>query len=116
MARRMAVGIDVSSKHFHVACIGREEIEVFENSSTGRKQLVKALRRHRGPIVAALESTGPYGLALALELHKVRRIEVRYVNPKAAKGYASRGLARAKTDRVDAQALSRMAQEAFGVP
>lgn len=115
MARRMAVGIDVSSKQFHVARLGLDELEVFDNSPSGRRDLVKSVRRHRGPIVVALESTGPYGLALALCLHAVPRIEIRYINPRAAKGYAHRGMVRSKTDRVDAQALARMADEAFGV-
>ena len=114
--RKVAIGIDVGSKQFHVAVGGREDVEVFENSPSGRKRLVKAIRQHRCGIVVALESTGPYGLELALDLHRVARIEVRYINPMAAKAYASRGLTRAKSDRVDARALARMAADELGVP
>ena len=113
----LAVGIDVSSKQFHLARFGHDEIEVFDNTTAGRKELVASVRRHRGPIVVAMESTGPYGLELALMLHAVgQKIEVRYVNPAAAKAYATRGLVRAKSDRVDAQALARMAKDESGVP
>ena len=65
--------------------------------------------------IVAMESTAPYGLALALDLYEVSRIEVPYVNPSAAKGYAKRGMVRSKTDRVDAKALARMADDDFGV-
>ncbi|MEN0066941.1 MAG: IS110 family transposase [Myxococcota bacterium] len=116
MAKPAAIGIDVSSKQFHVARHGHATVQVFENSLHGRRALIKAIRRNRGPISVALESTGPYGLALAIGLHKVRRIDVRYINPGAAKGYASRGLVRSKTDRVDAHALARMAHDRVGDP
>jgi len=41
---------------------------------------------------------------------------VYYVNPKAAKGYASRGFVRSKCDRVDSLMLARMAADDLGAP
>jgi transposase len=117
MAKRITgVGIDVGSKRFHVAFDGVEEVLEFENSKAGRKLLISAIKKRKGCFVVVLESTGPYGLDLALALHKAKRITVRYVNPLAAKGFANRGLVRSKTDRVDARALARMATDSRGMP
>ena len=57
------------------------------------------------------------GLELAILLHEQKRFSVFYINPMAAKGYVGRGLlARAKSDRVDALALARMALDDLGAP
>ena len=111
-----AVGIDVGSKTFHVAVHGRPDVQVFENSIPGRKAVIATLKKLRGGVKIVLESTGAYGLDLALRLHKVTKFVVYYVNPKAAKGYASRGFVRAKCDRVDALMLARMAADDLGAP
>jgi transposase len=109
-----AVGIDVGSKTFHVAFDADDRVAEFENSAEGRKKLVSYIKKHTKRAVVVLESTGPYGFDLALELHRQKRIEVRYVNPAAAKAYAKSGLVRAKTDRVDARMLARMAADGRG--
>lgn len=115
--RKTAVGIDVGSRVFHVAFDGDERVAEFENSDDGRKKLLSYLKKHaKGEAVVALESTGPYGLDLALALSRQKRVQVRYINPAAAKGYASAGFVRAKTDRVDARMLARMAADERGRP
>lgn len=112
---KTGVGIDVGSKRLHVAIHGSDEVWEFENTDKGRRLLIDHVKRTKGPLVAALESTGPYGLDLALALHHEKRFEVRYINPMAAKGYVKAGLVRSKTDRVDARVLARMAQVGQGV-
>ena len=61
-----------------------------------------------------LESTGSYGLDLALELHAVKRFVVVYLNPAQSKAYAQAKKRRAKTDRLDAKLLAEMASKGLG--
>ncbi len=113
----LAVGVDVGSRVFHVAVHGEQEVREFENSIAGRKALVRHLKKRRRDVRVVLESTGVYGLELALLMHEQKRFTVFYVNPMAAKAYASRGLLRrAKCDRIDALALARMAGDDLGNP
>lgn len=107
----VAAGIDVSKGKLDVAVY--EGLEgSFDNDPSGHKKLVKWLRKQakRKTAVVALESTGNYGLDIALTLHDHPLIEVHYVNPMAAKGFAQAGLVRAKTDRVDARVLAELAR------
>jgi len=107
---RIAVGIDVSSKKLDVAVHEGDEGS-FENSPPGHKKLLKWLKKQakRKGVTVVLESTGYYGLDIALFLHEKKNVDVHYVNPMAAKGYAKAGMVRAKTDKVDARVLARMA-------
>lgn len=109
------VGVDVGAKAFHVAFDGREDVLTFDNTADGQKKLVRYVKKHStAGVRVVLESTGVYGLDLALALHAVKRFEVVYVNPRAAKGFASAGMVRAKTDRIDAHALAAMAAAGRG--
>ena len=119
MARRdpLAVGVDVGSTTFHLAIHGETEIREFDNTEDGRKTLLRFLKKRKRSIRVVLESTGAYGLQLALLLAQAKRVDVFYVNPMAAKAYVGRGiLPRAKCDRVDALALARMAADDIGAP
>ena len=117
MTRKGAVGIDVSSRDFKVAILGRPGCAEFENSEEGRGKLVRFVKKHcRRTVAITLESTGVYGLDLALALVAVKRFDVFYINPRAAKGFAGLGLVRAKTDRVDAMHLAQMSQLERGMP
>ena len=113
--RSASVGIDVSSQELVVAIHGVECSATFENTAQGRRTLVKYVKKKAGGKVRVLlESTGTYGLDLALELHKQKRFEVAYLNPAAVKGFLKAGLVRAKTDKADARALAHMAALELG--
>ncbi len=112
MAKKpVSAGIDVSKSKLNVAVFGGNE-GVFDNDAVGHKKLHRWLKKQakRAPIKVVLESTGNYGLDVALMLHAQKKVEVFYVNPMAAKGYATAGMVRAKTDRVDARILAKMAE------
>jgi len=112
MAKRpVSAGIDVSKSTLNIAVFEGNE-GVFDNDAVGHKKLHRWLKKQarRAPIKAVLESTGNYGLDVALMLHAQKKVEVFYVNPMAAKGYATAGMVRAKTDRVDARVLAEMAE------
>lgn len=109
-------GIDISSTDFKLAFHGASEVLTFENTLDGRKELVRHIKKHSGGRVrVVLESTGIYGLDLAMSLAAVKRFEVIYINPRAAKAYATLGMLRAKTDRVDARLLATMAEDERGI-
>src|SRR5206468_4805962 len=70
-------------------------------------ELTRWLTRHGAPVVhAALEATGTYSDALAHYLHDVGHV-VSVLNPSRTHAYAASQLARAKTDRIDAELIAR---------
>jgi len=103
------VGIDVGSKALHVAIHGGDDVKEFVNTAEGHKQLFGYLKKRARRFTVVLESTGVYGLDVALLLHGQKRARVCYVNPVQARAYAHVTHARAKTDRVDARILAEMA-------
>jgi transposase len=102
-------GIDVGSRQLHLALVGVDDVAIFDNTSEGRQQLLRFLKKRGSRLCVALESTGTYGLDLALTLHADKRIEVKYVNPARAKSFSDTVSGRAKTDRVDAHRLAALA-------
>jgi transposase len=98
------VGIDVSARSF-VAEInrrGRIEKGEFDNQPSGYRKLIGWATRRGQSARVCLESTGVYGLGLALALHRAARVEVMVANPKAVRHFAEALQVRAKTDGVDA--------------
>lgn len=102
------VGIDVGSKAFHVAVNGQDDVHEFENSAVGRGKVVAYLKKRSGNVVISMESTGVYGLDLALALHAQKRFVVRYLNPMRAKAFMKARSGRGKTDKVDAKLLAEL--------
>lgn len=103
------VGIDVGSTAFHLAVHGQEDVLAFENSREGRAKVVAYLKKRSGKVVVTMESTGIYGLDLALSLHAHKRFVVRYLNPMRAKAFIkTRTGGRSKTDKVDAKLLAEL--------
>lgn len=102
------VGIDVGSKALHVAVHGQDEVHVFDNTAAGRAKVVAYLKKRSALVVVTLESTGVYGLDLALALHGLKRFTVRYLNPMRAKAFMKARSGRSKTDRVDARLLAEL--------
>jgi transposase len=109
---RFCVGVDVSAKTLDIAfrdgkgCVKWQQ---FDNDATGHRALVKYLKKRGKSIRVVVESTGVYGLDLALSLDKAG-IEVMVVNPRAAANFAKATLQRSKTDRLDAEMLLLFAE------
>lgn len=103
------LGIDIAKAKFNVTLQwpdGKRRRKVFPNTAGGFQELDAWLERHGVPAVhASLEATGAYGDALATWLVD-RGHAVSVLNPVAMSAYAKSQLARAKTDRVDADLIA----------
>lgn len=109
---RFCVGIDVSAKTLEVAyraMKGRIERHGFDNDAVGHRALTRHLKKRSGSIRIVMESTGIYGLDLAIALAKAG-IELMVANPRAAAHFAKATLQRSKTDPLDAEMLMLFAE------
>ena len=103
------LGIDVAKAKFNVTLLfpdGTRRRKACPNSPGGWTELLAWLSRHGASRVhACLEATGTYGEALATTLVDAgHRVSV--LNPAIIHHYAKSQLARAKTDRVDADVIA----------
>jgi transposase len=103
------LGIDIAKAKFNVTLLfpdGTRRRKACANSPTGAAELLTWLTRHGASRVhACLEATGTYGEALATTLVDAgHRVSV--LNPAIIHHYAKSQLARAKTDRVDADVIA----------
>jgi transposase len=77
------------------------------NTPAGFAELTQWLGRQGAPLVhASLEATGTYSDALAHYLHDAGHV-VSMLNPAVTHAFAASRLARAKTDRIDAELIAR---------
>jgi transposase len=101
-------GMDVSAKQL-VVMVRRdgktEAARSFANTKSGHQELKRYLTRQRTGVRVCLESTGLYGLDIALLLQADTRIEVMVANPRAVKDFARALMHRSKTDPLDALVL-----------
>jgi transposase len=104
------LGIDIAKAKFDVALIlpdGKIRRKSCPNTPTGFADLTRWLEHHGAPVVhASLEATGTYGDALAHYLYDAGHV-VSVLNPAITHAYAASHLARAKTDRIDAELIAR---------
>ena len=112
---RFRVGIDVSAKTLDVAyrdVKGRIERQTFENQTAAHAGLVRHLKKRGGGkrVRIVLESTGVYGLDLALALDRAE-FEVMVANPRASANFARATMQRSKTDRLDCAMLLEFAEK-----
>lgn len=107
MTDRIYVGIDVSKAKLDIALHGRSRSWSVTNDVKGIKDLVTELAA-LGPVIVVLEATGGFELAVASELIAVE-LQVSIVNPRHARDFAKAVGRLAKTDKIDAQILARMA-------
>ena len=112
---RLGVGIDVSAKKLDVAWRDskrRVERRTVENESGGHRDLVRELKKRAGGKVirVVLESTGVYGVDLALALDRAG-FEVMVVNPRASANFSKATMQRSKTDRRDSVMLLEFAEQ-----
>jgi transposase len=80
----------------------------FPNTPAGHQAVLRFLTRSGGSVRVAMESTGLYGLDLALALHQAG-VAVMVANPRAVRHFAQALLQRSKNDRLDAQVLRQFA-------
>jgi transposase len=103
------LGIDIAKAKFDVALLllgGRLRRKSCPNTPAGFAELTQWLGRQGAPLVhASLEATGTYGDALAHYLHEAGHV-VSVLNPAVTHAFAASQLARAKTDRIDAELIA----------
>ena len=104
-------GLEVSARTLLVA-VGPEDRPAapreFPNSAAGHQAVLRFLEGARRPVRVAMESTGLYGLDLALCLHQAG-LAVRVAHPRAVRHFAHALMQRSKTDRLDAEVLRQFA-------
>jgi transposase len=104
-------GIEVSQLTLVVALRARDHDEPpreFPNTREGHQAVLRFLERSARPVRVALESTGLYGLDLALALHQAG-VAVMVANPRAVRHFAHALLQRSKNDQLDAAVLREYA-------
>ena len=106
-------GIEVSREELLVA-LRREEqtlpLKSFPNTPQGYRAVARYLARQGRRVRVCLESTGVYGLDVALLLHQRPGVEVRVANPRAVRHFAQALTERSKTDPLDARVLLEFAE------
>lgn len=113
-----SLGIDVSKATFDVAVTVNDKVRhaTFRNTADGFAKLSGWLSRHAiARVHACMESTGGYERALAEFLYERSHV-VSIVNPLRIKGFAQSQMARAKTDRYDAQLIERFCAQQHPEP
>ncbi len=98
-------GIEVSAKELVVRLRRGEDLEPlrnFPNTPEGHLIILRYLRRAGRVVRVCLESTGLYGLDLALALSGQEGLEVRVANPRVVRHFAQALMQRSKNDQIDA--------------
>lgn len=102
-----SIGIDVSKATLDVAVLGQSAVHQFSNTAAGHRKLAAWLAA-LAPGCVVLEATGGYEQAVLDWLHNAGLPMVR-VNPRQARDFAKATGQLAKTDRLDAHVLAKMA-------
>ena len=105
-------GLDVGARELVVVVRRQEKTEAaqsFPNTGSGHQALQRYLTRPGVPVRVCMESTGLYGLDVALRLQADRGIEIMVANPRAVKDFSRALLQRSKTDPLDAWVLMEYA-------
>ena len=104
-------GIEVSHLTLVVALRTHDHdgaLREFANTRQGHQAVLRFLERSARPVRVALESTGLYGLDLALALHQAG-VAVMVANPRAVRHFATALMQRSKNDQLDAAVLREFA-------
>jgi len=105
-------GIEVSAKELMVRLRRQGDLEplrTFTNTPEGRERVIRYLRQAGRGVRVCLESSGLYGLDLALALSAAPGLEVMVANPRAVRHFAHALMKRSKSDPVDAGVLEEFA-------
>jgi transposase len=112
------VGVDVSKQTLDVHLLPEGRWRHFTNDPAGRQALLQALAGHPVQCVA-LEATGGYQMALAVDLDAAG-LPVAVLNPRWIRDFARAAGLLAKTDKIDARAIAvyahKMQPQPRGVP
>ncbi len=102
------VGVDVAKAKLDVAVLvgDRCRCRTFSNDQAGFQALLEWLGDEADELSVCMESTGPYGWALAHFLYTAGLV-VSVVNPLRVKAFAISELQRTKNDKVDAKVIAR---------
>jgi len=111
---KLSIGIDVSKKNLDVAFFNGNDYEllsVYPNDTNGCKQLINKIKTYdEKEIIVTMEATGTYNLNAAINMHSAG-LTVSVVNPLVIRRYKEMKMLRAKTDPVDARAISEYGYE-----
>lgn len=105
-------GIEVSSEALLVALRRNGQmlpLRSFPNTASGHQAIAAFLARPGRRVRVGTESTGVYGLDLALHLHQQVGLEIMVANPRAVRHFAQALMQRSKTDPLDAVILLEFA-------
>jgi len=112
MDKRDFSGMEVSAQEL-VVSLEREgrraPLQSFANDSKGHQAVIRYLRRPGRTVRICMESTGVYGLDLALALARAG-FEVMVAHPRAVRHFATALMQRSKNDGLDAVVLLEFAQ------
>lgn len=105
-------GVEVSAKVLVVALKSNGQIcsSEFPNTASGHKQLIRYLRRSSPRVRVCMESTGLYGLDLALAIQAEKEMETMVANPRSVRHFGEAMMLRSKTDPIDAKLLAEYAE------
>ena len=105
-------GIEISAKELVVRLRrgeGLQPLRNFTNTPEGHLIILRYLRQAGRVVRVCMESTGLYGLDLALALSGQEGIEVMVANPRAVRHFAQAMMKRSKNDQIDAGVLEQFA-------
>jgi len=112
MSNLDSCGIEVSAKQLVIRLRRQgdwEPLRNFTNTPQGHEMVVRYLRQAGRVVRVCLESSGLYGLDLALALSAATGIEVMVANPRAVRHFAHALMKRSKSDPIDAAVLEEFA-------
>jgi len=112
MSKLDMCGIEISAKELVVRLRQQGNLgpcRSFPNTPEGHQSIGACLRRAGGVVRVCMESTGLYGLDLALALSAAEGIEVMVANPRAVRHFAYALMKRSKNDPIDAGVLAEFA-------
>jgi transposase len=105
-------GVEVSAEKLHVLWRSgsRQSRRVFSNDAAGHGALRGWLLGGPQKVRVCMESTGLYGLDVALALSGQEQLEVMVANPRAVRHFAAAQMRRSKSDPIDTEALTDFAE------
>lgn len=112
MDKLAVAGVEVSAKVLMVALKtdGQTRSSEFPNTAAGHKQVIRYLCRYSQRMRICMESTGLYGLDLALALQVEKGVEIMVANPRSVRHFGEAMMKRSKTDPIDAKLLAEYAE------
>jgi transposase len=114
MSNQDTCGIEISAKELVVSLRRQEDLEAlrsFPNTPEGHEMILSYLRQAGRRVHVCMESTGLYGLDLALALSGQPGIELRVANPRAVRHFALALMKRSKNAQIDAGVLEQFAAQ-----